>query len=438
MPRKSRSLQALRESQENKADRLAQAVDYALDVGKPGALPVVDFADANRPRTCLEVDFPIIPINQIAAIEGNVGKPIYQMSKWWARRRSSVFRALLLSAATRSPDDAAEAARVIWDNFYRNHQENDALRKLRVADIFMGGGTTLVEGARLGMQMFGNDLNPVAWFVVKNELAQVEREEVEALLADIEAEVKPQIMPFYACNGPNGERGIWTEIDTGTVMGDDFDPLTIPPEDRKRFKYEGPEIIYVFWAKHGPCQRTGCGHRTPILSSPVLAVKEISVKTWPDHNCQCGANFDIEEFDVRMAPDAPLLKAKSEKLFVPLAGPNQLTACPDCGHKQRININKDTKSTRKKVELSLLIHPDWLAGEAPVAPDGKPHGGSVTDSAEDTARWNQARARRMRFIEYRGPLPDVIEYGEADGKVWKIDSLIAANSGVYARIQRVG
>jgi hypothetical protein len=31
----------------------------------------------------LEVDFPILPINQIAAIEGNSGKSIYQMSKWY-------------------------------------------------------------------------------------------------------------------------------------------------------------------------------------------------------------------------------------------------------------------------------------------------------------------------------------------------------------------
>ena len=55
------------------------------------------------------------------------------------------------------------------------------------------------------MQMFGNDLNPVAWFVVKQELANVDLEQVKKLLADIEAEVKPQIMPYYYCDGPEGE-----------------------------------------------------------------------------------------------------------------------------------------------------------------------------------------------------------------------------------------
>jgi putative DNA methylase len=69
------------------------------------------------------------------------------------------------------------------------------------------------------MQMFGNDLNPVAWFVVKQELADVDLARGEALLADIEAEVKPQIMPFYYCDGPNGEKGTWTHQTFGKVMG---------------------------------------------------------------------------------------------------------------------------------------------------------------------------------------------------------------------------
>jgi putative DNA methylase len=52
-------------------------------------------------------------------------------------------------------------------------------------------------------------------------------------------------------------------------MPADFDPLAIPRDERKDYRYEGPEIIYTFWAKHGPCQVTGCGHRTPIMTSPV-------------------------------------------------------------------------------------------------------------------------------------------------------------------------
>ena len=145
-----------------KAEWLAEEVAATVNAGKAISLETVDFSDPERPKTCLEVDFPILPVNQIAAIEGNAGKPIYQMSKWWARRRSSVFRSMLIAAAVRAPDDPAEAAKVVWDAYYGNHQKKGAFSQLKVADIFMGGGTTVVEGNRLGMEMYGTDLNPVA------------------------------------------------------------------------------------------------------------------------------------------------------------------------------------------------------------------------------------------------------------------------------------
>ena len=78
---------------------------------------VPDFNDPDRPKTCLEVDFPIAQINALSALEGNAGKPIYQMSKWWARRRSSVFRSMLIAAATECPDDPTEAAKTVWEHY---------------------------------------------------------------------------------------------------------------------------------------------------------------------------------------------------------------------------------------------------------------------------------------------------------------------------------
>ena len=218
-----------------KKELLQQEVAKAVGAGKAVALETVDFNDPNRAKTCLEIDFPILRINELAAIEASSGatkKPIYQLSKWWARRQPSVFRSMLIAAATKGPDDSAHAAKLVWDNYYANHQKKGAFKHLKVVDIFMGGGTTLVEGSRLGMQMVGNDLNPVAWFVVKQELANVDLEEVKKLLADIEAEVKPQIMPYYFCDGPQGEKGKWTHLPSKKAMPADFDPLAIPRDER--------------------------------------------------------------------------------------------------------------------------------------------------------------------------------------------------------------
>jgi putative DNA methylase len=72
-----------------KQELIALEVARAVSAGKAVAMETVDFSDPNRSKTCLEVDFPILPVNQVAIIEGNAGKPIYQMSKWWARRRST-------------------------------------------------------------------------------------------------------------------------------------------------------------------------------------------------------------------------------------------------------------------------------------------------------------------------------------------------------------
>jgi putative DNA methylase len=189
-------------------------------------LPVPEFHNSHRRPVCLEVDFPIAPINALANLEGNAGKPIYQMSKWWARRRSSVFRSLLIAAAVEAPDDPTKAAKLVWDHYYSNHQKAGNFNHLRVLDPFVGGGTTLVEGARLGFQVVGVDLNPVAWFVTKNELAGSDPVQVRALFERIEAQVKPVVQPFYTTTCPRGHKGKWVEADTGQLV--EIDPINAP------------------------------------------------------------------------------------------------------------------------------------------------------------------------------------------------------------------
>jgi hypothetical protein len=426
---------------------LKEQIAASVGAGREVAAETVDFSDPNRPKTCLEVDFPIIPINQIAAIEGNSSKPIYQMSKWWARRRSSVFRSMLLAAAMKAPADDSKSSKAVWDVYYANHQKRGSLRHLKVADPFMGGGTTIVEGSRLGMQMFGCDLNPVAWFVVKNEMEQVDVEEIKRLLAEIETEVKPLIMPYYACDGPEGEKGKWFRRkgtkerkknleQTDFVQGvkpespateDDWEELptnfeifSVPWQERKLYRYEGPEIIYTFWAKHGPCQRAGCGHRTPIMSSPVVAIKTLTVDSWTRKCPDCSKSFDIERHAARMSPDTPLFVAPNETPFA-VMNSEGCYKCPHCGKtRQDAKAYRDNESPElgkrknKKVALSLLIHPQWLEGCPEKDEQGHGYGGSATDPVEATIRWNDARAAKVRLLEVRGNLPEQVTCPETN------------------------
>ena len=424
----------------SKKERIAAEVARAVGAGRQVAVETVDFNDPNRPKTCLEVDFPILPINQVAADRGQRRQAdLSDVEVVGAAALQRVSLDVASPRRRRRPTIAPTPPRLVWDVYYANHQKKGAFKHLKVADIFMGGGTTLVEGSRLGMQMFGIDLNPVAWFVVKQELAQVDIDEVKRLLADIEAEVKPQIMPFYYCDGPNGEKGTWTHMPTGEVMGPDFDPLSLKPEDRRDYSYEGPEIIYTFWAKHGPCQVTGCGHRTPIMTTPVMAVKTLTVKHWPQVCSQCQTAFDVEEAAARMAPDVPLYVAPEEKPFSMLDR-RRGAVCPSCGHAAIVNLGK---GSNKKVELSLLVHPQWLAGCPGKDENSEPYGGSAQDDAASTARWNEARARAVRLLEVRGPLPETatcpetgvtFNTGKAGGSVPKTGHFACASCGTVQPI----
>lgn len=446
------------------------------NLGKAVKVNVPNFSDPRRPKACLEVDFPIVPINALSRLEGNAGKPIYQMSKWWARRRSSVFRAMLLAAALEAPikkhpdgtpvidadgipvPDETEAAKAVWDVYYANHQKAENFKDIKVLDCFMGGGTTLVEGSRLGFQVSGVDLNPVAWLVVKNELACTDPEDVKAFFKQIEAEVKPVIQPFYVTECPRGHVGRWfRKAEDGAVNGEeqmpaDFDPLACSPEERKHYRYEGPEVIYTFWAKHGPCSKLGCGHRNPIFRTPVIAEKKLGVK-YIELTCKsCKTAFHAELGAARMAPAAERVVLDTEFPFTELSQPfakrlmdyakgsaaecleraKELAEmvefegglkCPKCGSfageylrdvlsmhstavrrsqidKKHLKIQPPRNSV-KSIYTYLLIDPEWLKGAPGVI--GDENLGGYSDASLDLSeRWFLSRLENLQFIEVRG------------------------------------
>lgn len=442
------------------------------NLAKPVKVKVPDFSDPNRPKTCLEVDFPIVPINALSALEGNAGKPIYQMSKWWARRRSCVFRAMLIAAAMEAParknadgsvvldengvpePDLDEAHKAVWDVYYANHQKAENFKHLKVLDCFMGGGTTLVEGSRLGFQMSGVDLNPVAWFVVKNELACTDPDEVKAFFEQIEANVKPQIQPFYVTEEPDGTPGIWYDVETDTQV--DIDPAELPHDERKRYRYEGPEVIYTFWAKHGPCIRPTCNHRTPIFTSPVIAEKKLGVKYMALTCKNCKTAFHAELGSARMAPASERVVLDTEHPFTELSQPfakllldygkgkaaekyervlelfdlvddEPGLKCPKCkafagqwlrdvlgnhkseGSKRSSAMDKKhlkivpARNSKKPIYCYLLVHPDWLKG-SPGEVDGVTLGGYADGTPEANAAWYAERLKSLRLIEVRGQI----------------------------------
>lgn len=392
-------------------DQLHAVQTVREELAEKYSFDTVDFSDSSRPKTCLEVDFPILKVNEIAAIENNATKPIYMMSKWWARRRSSVFRQLLIAAATRSPKDSAAAAQTAWSLMYRkSHQKHLKFSNITVADIFMGGGTTVVEAARLGFKTIGIDLNPIAWWVVYNETHPVHRDKVDKLFRYVETEVRPQITSFFSAKSPRGFEGKWIDLETNKTVN--VDPAELPFADRKKYRWVGSEVVYTFWMKHIMCSDPSCYHLTPQISSSIVSEKALKIKYYDNCVCpKCGDVFDLELGDFRMAPEAEFVLGTNESQFAVIAE-SLKSKCPHC----KASLNSDwvgaikSKKTlkSKSVTHSLLLPKTWLKGIT--AKSKSQFGGFYGATSDQDELWFSERSKGLQLIEVRGDIPEELNH----------------------------
>lgn len=114
----------------------------------------------------IESRFDVPFVSQLALREKQIQqvyRPWIQVHKWFARRPGTLFRALLLSELVDGP---------LSNAFFRSHN----LTGIRVADPFMGGGTPLIEANRLGCDVVGWDINPMAWWIVGRTIEHLDLE----------------------------------------------------------------------------------------------------------------------------------------------------------------------------------------------------------------------------------------------------------------------
>ncbi len=112
----------------------------------------------------IERDFDVPFVADLALREKQIQqnyRPIMAVHKWFARRPGTLFRALILSEFVKGP---------LREEFYLGQ----SLKGLRVLDPFMGGGTTLIEANRVGCAITGLDINPMAWWIVRQEITDLD------------------------------------------------------------------------------------------------------------------------------------------------------------------------------------------------------------------------------------------------------------------------
>lgn len=131
-----------------------------------GDAPAIRPAPPNT-RTLLEGRLPFRELSLIAEASRRSKDPVYGAHRWWARRPPLVMRGLLLAASL--PEDTDPAA--YWRLF---ESSAPALHGFHVHDPFAGGGSTLVEAARLGASVSGTDVDPLAVELIRHEIESVD------------------------------------------------------------------------------------------------------------------------------------------------------------------------------------------------------------------------------------------------------------------------
>lgn len=146
----------------------------------------------------IEKNFDIPFIADLALHEKQIQqnyRPIIAVHKWFARRPGTLFRGLLLSEFVGGS---------LRDNFYKAHN----LKEIKVADPFMGGGTPLIEANRLGCDITGYDINPMAYWIVRQEIENIDLEAYRKAAFALHGLLEKKIGDFYKttcmkCGSPN-------------------------------------------------------------------------------------------------------------------------------------------------------------------------------------------------------------------------------------------
>lgn len=207
--------------------------------------------------------FPVKFISDLSKKEANGKKPVYAVHKWFGRKTDAIIRSILLSLYL--SDDKIE-------NFEREFYSanSNILKGKCILDPFMGGGITLVNTLRLGGKAIGVDVNPVAWFITKNEL-QIPRLEGEYII-DYDS----------LCKVLNSELKK-LEIAVGNEIKKAY-KTSIYDEEEKCSR--DVDIMYILWVKKVKCP--SCGKSVKLF--PRMSITKIKKKDFENYNIcpNCG------------------------------------------------------------------------------------------------------------------------------------------------------
>ena len=144
-------------------------------------------------------------------------RPVIAVHKWFARRPGTLFRGLLLSEFLDRP---------LREVFY----ESNDLSSYHVADPFMGGGTPILEANRVGCAVTGFDINPMSYWIVKQEIEHLDQDAYTKSATALRATLEKEIGLFYRTrcmlcdsNDAHVKYFLWVKVTPCHQCGSDID-----------------------------------------------------------------------------------------------------------------------------------------------------------------------------------------------------------------------
>ena len=135
----------------------------------------------------IERHFDVPFVSRLAMREKQIQqnyRPVIAIHKWFARRPGTLFRSLILSEFADQP---------VHQTFYKSQR----MPNVRVFDPFMGGGTTMMEANRIGCAVAGTDVNPMAWWIVRQELRELDVAAYQKAGQQLRAHLETEIGHLY-------------------------------------------------------------------------------------------------------------------------------------------------------------------------------------------------------------------------------------------------
>lgn len=309
----------------------------------------------------------------------DVYRPIYSMHKWWARRPGSTFRCLGLAALS---DDDVTRDDILTrrnsgthDGLYINPDKSRLEQDATVLDPFAGGGTSLVELNRLNADVIGYELNPVAWWMQKKSMDDVNLEALNREFDRVLSEVRDELDEYYTTvdseTGTECEALYYFQAQRIPCLTCDEEVNLFKSYEIARHKKNSPGIIY--------CPNEDCDDRIIEIADRDAGLEE-------------GTTVTVDGRKVRVSEDGNEVCPNCDREFDPRSG-NAGWGKYTCsnGHKHDIK-----ETLRRKNEFPTFVP---FAVQY-VAPDGEKQ-----FKEYDTVDEGAAKAAAEQFRELRNSLP---------------------------------